>query len=333
MGPVAAQTAVLADASHFDEWLAITMKWKNGKKYRAVHQKNQEAFNASKTKKTGLPIPPPSPPKSRSSSSSKSSLSTQHQSLPLRTATPKSHSSSITPHKPQAPSPESEKRRSSSPAHPISNINTAATPPPPPVNRAAEFETEFFKVRKSPKGGLGCFAVKDIPKGTVIHSEKPLFECSLVGVHYAFEQLTPEQREEYLNLYYYRGLVNHKVIAIYQTNRFYMNGSTSGIFPKSSRFNHACPGFRNCTYDLNKKTREMVFTTIAEVARGQELTISYCIVPNDLYRNYGFFCDCPGCPPPEQAMKARKMEKALREANGLYDPEDKPWDDGVLYNY
>jgi hypothetical protein len=31
MHPVVTQTAVLADASNFDEWLAIAMKWKNGK--------------------------------------------------------------------------------------------------------------------------------------------------------------------------------------------------------------------------------------------------------------------------------------------------------------
>jgi SET domain-containing protein len=117
-----------------------------------------------------------------------------------------------------------------------------------------------------------------------------------------------------------------------------MHGSTSGIFPKSSRFNHACPGFRNCTYELNNCTREMVFTTIADVAQGQELTISYCSVPNNLYKDYGFFCDCPGCTPADQAIKEWKIEEALREAGNLYDgpedkPEDKPWDEDVLYNY
>jgi hypothetical protein len=31
MHPVVTQTAMLADVSNFDEWLAITMKWKKGK--------------------------------------------------------------------------------------------------------------------------------------------------------------------------------------------------------------------------------------------------------------------------------------------------------------
>jgi hypothetical protein len=146
-------------------------------------------------------------------------LPAQRHLVQFHTTTPKSRSSSIVPRKPQPPTPDKEAHHSSSAAHPISNINTTATPPPPSGKKAVDFENEFFKVSKSPKGGLGCFAVKDIPKGTVIHSEKPLFECSMVGVHYAFEQLTQEQREEYLNLYYYRGLVNHKVVAIYQTNR------------------------------------------------------------------------------------------------------------------
>ncbi|KAM3084067.1 hypothetical protein ACMFMF_001423 [Clarireedia jacksonii] len=327
MHPTLTQKAMLADASNFDEWLTITMKWRKGKT-------KQEGFDGSEAKKTRFPTPPTHPPKSRFPPSPKVSLPIQRQLVPFHATAPKPHLKSPVSYKPQPPSPEKEEHHSSSPAHPTPNINTTAALPSPLQRKPLQFESEFFEVRKSPKGGFGCFAVKDIPVRTIIHSEKPLFECSMVGVHYAFEQLTPEQREEYLSLYYYRGLTNHKVVAIYQTNRFYMTGATSGIFPKSSRFNHACLGFRNCTYELNKETREMVFTTIQDVVKGQELTISYCSVPNDLYRNYGFFCDCPGCPPVDQAMREWKTEEALREAGNLQDaPEDKPWDEGVLYNF
>ncbi|KAB8298877.1 hypothetical protein EYC80_001035 [Monilinia laxa] len=64
----------------------------------------------------------------------------------------------------------------------------------------------------------------------------------------------------------------------------------------------------------------MVFTTLGDVQEGQELTIAYAWVPNDLYQNYGFFCDCPGCPSWDFQYKEWKFEDDLRKKEA--------WDSG-----
>ena len=55
----------------------------------------------------------------------------------------------------------------------------------------------------------------------------------------------------------------------------------------------------------------MVFTTLSDISKGQEITISYANVPTHLYQNYGFFCDCPGCPPGSFASKKWEYENDL----------------------
>jgi hypothetical protein len=33
-----------------------------------------------------------------------------------------------------------------------------------------------------------------------------------------------------------------------------------------------------------------------DINEGDEITVSYSRDPESLYENYGFHCDCPGCP-------------------------------------
>jgi hypothetical protein len=84
-------------------------------------------------------------------------------------------------------------------------------------------------------------------------------------------------------------------------HRFEISKAVGGIFLKSSRFNHACPEFRNCSY-IYDETKDMLITRACrDIAKGQELTISYASQPNHLFDDYGFFCDCPACPDPKIA--------------------------------
>lgn len=42
------------------------------------------------------------------------------------------------------------------------------------------------------------------------------------------------------------------------------------------------------------------------IKKGEEITISYDPEPKHLPGNYGFYCDCPGCP----SIKAAKAMEA-----------------------
>ncbi|ESZ91931.1 hypothetical protein SBOR_7676 [Sclerotinia borealis F-4128] len=350
MYPATAYARPLAEASHFEEWLKIAMRWKNGKQYRSVAPTKKEKVDGSKGELVGLSTPPASPLKPISLSSLDSLVPIRPYSITCPLVLPVSEYSSLDPlclTSPAvvAPSGHALVANSDSTATWVANLpyrNKSSkppyAPPSPPPEQVSRFENEFFEVKTSPKGGLGCFAQKDIKCGTAIHSEEPLFTCSVLQVHYNFEQLTAEQQAAYMDLHCWHGLASHKIVAIYQTNRFHISGGKAGIFLNSSRFNHACPGFRNCSYTFHKDINKMVFTTIDDITKGQELTIAYSSIPNHLYQNYGFFCDCPSCPPWESAYKVWKVEDELRKKEALDSgkeveletyPVNTAWENGV----
>jgi len=268
-------------------------------------------------------VKPPAQPRQSRSSFQKTILTspTSPESLSLRCQTPLS--SSLTPT--LSPSSSSSSNQS---------FSTSSSEAPP------LFTTEFFEVRKSPKGGYGAFAIKDIEKDIVIMAEKPLFRATYMEVYYKYESLSTSQREEYRSLHGWEGVNEHQVLSIFKTNRYVHTRSTSyraenflesttpllivsidsfetsegkgGIFLKSSRFNHACHPFSTCTYSYNQSQGRLITKTLQAIPRGQEITISYCNVPTFLYENYGFYCDCPNCESPAKA-KARAAMLRGRE--------------------
>ncbi|TVY80446.1 SET domain-containing protein [Lachnellula suecica] len=184
---------------------------------------------------------------------------------------------------------------SSSQSSPNSSFNSDS-----PVS---SFSNDFFEVRQSPKGGLGAFAIADIPKDTVIMAEEPLFRAEPVEIYWKYDSLTDEQRQEYRTLSYWLGIEDMKVPARFTTNRFETGNGIGGIFLKSSRFNHACHPYSTCTYRWEEEKNTLTFTTLMEVKKGDEITISYTNKPKTLYLNYGFNCDCPACLPPKVEEK------------------------------
>ncbi|KAL3421363.1 hypothetical protein PVAG01_07808 [Phlyctema vagabunda] len=195
---------------------------------------------------------------------------------------------------------------------------------------AAIFTTEYFEVIPSPKGGYGCFALKTIKKDTRIFSEMPLVEATDADFLGRYQSLPEPTQKEFMSLAGWEMLADNKVEAIWKNNRYLWMGilcSTvvlmtlyrfrisggSAVFAKSSRFNHACIPLNTCTYQFNHSTREMVFTTLKEVKPGQELTISYCCSPASLYDDYGFFCDCEGCPKYSEGEKMQRVQQRKRD--------------------
>jgi hypothetical protein len=101
--------------------------------------------------------------------------------------------------------------------------------------------------------------------------------------------------------------LEYHLLTIY--DRFEIPGGRTGIFLKSSRFNHACHPYATCTYAFNNETNRLVTSAIQDIEAGQEITISYCGYgdPSSLPENYGFYCDCPKCPSPEEAAARAKF--------------------------
>lgn len=101
-----------------------------------------------------------------------------------------------------------------------SNPSSSTTPDSSPRQSSQIlFTTDYFEVKPSRKQGLGAFATKDIPQGTVVIAEKPLLAGAMVEVYMLYENLSPEERLEYRSLYGYQGVDPSYLLAIFKTNR------------------------------------------------------------------------------------------------------------------
>ncbi|KFY12678.1 hypothetical protein V492_03734 [Pseudogymnoascus sp. VKM F-4246] len=81
--------------------------------------------------------------------------------------------------------------------------------------------SSLFSIRPSPKGGMGAFALSDIPESTVIMKELALFLATDGRGHLAEElgKLSAEERTEFSKLACYELLDQDRDIAIFKTNR------------------------------------------------------------------------------------------------------------------
>ena len=111
--------------------------------------------------------------------------------------------------------PSSSYSSSSSSSSNTSTSSSSSSSAFPPL-----FVTEFFEARRSPKGGYGAFAIRDIEQGTVIIAEKPAFRAEFMEVFTLYEKMAQEIRDEYRTLHGWEALSDHPVLAIFKTNRY-----------------------------------------------------------------------------------------------------------------
>eukprot|EP00927_Polykrikos_kofoidii_P025666 TRINITY_DN23026_c0_g1_i1.p1 TRINITY_DN23026_c0_g1~~TRINITY_DN23026_c0_g1_i1.p1 ORF type:complete len:522 (-),score=93.23 TRINITY_DN23026_c0_g1_i1:106-1671(-) len=100
--------------------------------------------------------------------------------------------------------------------------------------------------------------------------------------------------------------------------------SADGVFHRISFLNHSCAGLHNASWSWNGKERLINVQTTADVAIGDELTITYIGKPwcdlakparrRYLKQNYNFVCLCKACtrPPPSRVPNG-DQQKALTE--------------------
>lgn len=191
-----------------------------------------------------------------------------------------------------------------------------------------------FSIEQIPgkgKGLVACFNI-DIPKGTRIISEKPLFTTrklspvSLLETTIAKLMTLPKlEQREFLSLY--NNLTGkHPFSGIMNTNALpYGAGSVSGIFPTTCFINHDCIPKVHHSWVENIKC-ETIIHAFRFIKAGEDITISY----NDgssassrqalLKSAFGFDCNCSLCSLPPRDIQAsdsrRQKIELLGEAIG-----------------
>ncbi|KAF3764620.1 hypothetical protein M406DRAFT_70848 [Cryphonectria parasitica EP155] len=158
--------------------------------------------------------------------------------------------------------------------------------PSMPPNRT--FSNDWFAVGKSSLGGYGISAAVDIPKHTHFLVEKPFIRlkkyCELPG---KYAKLSQEEKLVFDNLHEFDKQDRAPVFKKWNANSFVL-GQGEGCFAIASNFNHACHSKRNAQYCWDGKRRVMTFTSIREIAKGEEIFISYGSVWELLLEKFGF---------------------------------------------
>ena len=186
--------------------------------------------------------------------------------------------------------------------------------------------SSFISVRTSSAPGLqngkGVFATRDIQKGDLVLSEKPIFSIpnSAIGprrqtaIEAAVRKLSPTHLDNYLSLHNSHNKCScsfRPLPGIFNTNVFGVSDSgvpSGGICLKASRFNHSCSP--NARFTFNSNTGDLRIYALCTIPCGEELFVGYIdhsLLGKPLYgsprrtrqaalrHHLHFTCECSAC--------------------------------------
>ncbi len=84
---------------------------------------------------------------------------------------------------------------------PLDQGNCPPPPPPSPVNPAKRDFEEFFQIRPSRLGGLGCFAAQELRRGQTILVEPPLLRTTSFRLMPDYHKLSEAAKKAFLSLH------------------------------------------------------------------------------------------------------------------------------------
>ncbi|KAK0452141.1 uncharacterized protein EV420DRAFT_1559086 [Desarmillaria tabescens] len=191
-------------------------------------------------------------------------------------------------------------------------INSAVTTPKltlEPESLSPECQTapseRMYFVKDASSRGLGAFAARDIQRGDLILSEKPLLPFphgapSPAELRLAAEKLSPKELLVFLSLKNSQSHREDTIYGIYNTNAF----ADGGIVVEASRFNHSCRP--NARYSYHEATNRQRIFALTEIPKGEEIFVTYLGGRNAygatrnqrqmrLRAKYNFSCSCAAC--------------------------------------
>jgi hypothetical protein len=208
----------------------------------------------------------------------------------------------------------------------------------------------MYEVKHAAAKGLGVFATKNIPRGTRIFAERPIFSVRNDGELYsAFKGLSEEDKDHIGQLSVnsvkkltaldslsaawrvFRGGISTRsgrasigdythLLAAFRNNNFDVGDNTRAIFRNISRTNHSC--VPNSQGNFNTAIGKFTIHAVKAIEPDEEITLSYLDEHGALrdarqarlYDHYGFMCQCPICdistPRGKESERRRKAFKA-----------------------
>ena len=194
-------------------------------------------------------------------------------------------------------------------------------------------DSSIFCVHTS-AAGKGAFAFKDIQRGDLILSEKPIFCIPTSGhepimrgaIEIAVGNLSPIHLDGFLSLQNSHNTCSCfpiPLLGIFGTNAIATTDGNGGVSLGASRFNHSCSP--NAKYSFNSNTGEIRIYAMGTIPRGEEIFVSYISLyqtrrsrQDNLRPGYHFTCACSICSLPEaESKKSDARRQRLKELNEI----------------
>ena len=181
---------------------------------------------------------------------------------------------------------------------------------------------ELYNIRASTGCGYGVFAKKAIPAGTtvmteaaaiIIHKDPP--KITETDVQRAFDELSNDKKERFLQLHESHRPYKSQVFRIYKGNAFGDHGCGK-LFLEISRLNHSCLPNAEMTGPAECPS----IIAVKSINEGEEIFISYnpgfdgmsCQQrAGALKVYYGFTCNCSACNLAPEAQHLSDWRRAL----------------------
>ena len=217
---------------------------------------------------------------------------------------------------------------SSAPSEPSSYVPSGLESDLANLHLQDDSDTSFFSIRSSAafQNGKGSFASRDIQRGNLILSEKPIFivptnapeSLRRTYIEAAVRNLSPANLDSYLSLQNSHDKCScffSPLLGIFGTNAFAMSDS-GGICFRGARFNHSCSP--NARFTFNSRTGKLRIYALGTIRRGEEIFVGYVdygLIGRRLYASprqmrqavlrtrYHFTCACSVCSLPEAESK------------------------------
>jgi SET domain len=197
------------------------------------------------------------------------------------------------------------------------DTTTGAVPP----------SSDVFVIKEISHKGKGLVATEDIPKGTRVLAEKPLFTVSSSGqkssafnktIAEKLRNLDKDDQRAFLELHN-NWVGNSPLGGIVRTNALPLGPASpqGGVFLTASRINHSCNP--NTQHTWNSKLSMETIHATQVIAKGEEITISYIGEGEFKTRNekfwgsFGFVCSCDLCSLPEAERSDREGRRVKME--------------------
>ena len=178
--------------------------------------------------------------------------------------------------------------------------------------------SSIFTVHTSATG-KGSFASRDIQRGDLILSEKPIFSmptggpaplmCSAMEI--AVGNLSPTHLDGYLSLQNSHDTCScfpNPLLGLFGTNAIATTDGNGGVCLGASRFNHSCSP--NARFSFNSNTGDLRIYAVGTIPRGEEIFVGYIdhsLLGKPLYgsprrlrqaalhTHLHFTCECSAC--------------------------------------